>query len=629
MSVDSSANLVNALHSTQLLAPAQLDAVIKDLHRRFPDAKSLARALIEREWLTPYQVNLLLQGSGDKLVLGPYIIVERLGDNALGQVYKARHHLMNRLVTLTIVREELLSQPKAVEQFYQEIQAASQLSDPYIVHAYDAGPIGQTHFFAQEFVEGIDLEKLVQQSGRLPAGTAALFIRQAAKGLQHAYERGLLHHDLRPANLLVAKAHGPSTSVTTKTPLPSSSKLNAATIKIYNMGLTLLQPKTRKGQAAGAEDALDYMAPEQGAQGNRVTDIRSNLYSLGCIFYYLLAGRAPFAGSSSSVKLSQHQKEQPKPLESLRNDVPAQISTVVHSLLAKRPEDRIQTPAELLTALAPANLSRTASDTMSSDGATTSTWPALSGAQALLGGKRWLWLIGGGVAVLLLFILLVALLVRSLAGKAEQTKANAGFVPAPAPILPRYTKKATREETILATLRDSGYPSLEGKWYSIGPFDHKDKKGFDTAFPPESEIDLNKTYTGKENLPLKWKEVPNFRPGEVRDLKPLSEKYQEWAVIYLYHEIEAPQQASMEVSLGSDDTLTVWLNGKVLIANNVYRVAAPDQDFTTLHLQPGKNQLLAKICQGTGDWKFYIFPRWPESLKTAFQTSLQRDFASR
>src|SRR5437870_5018466 len=123
MPVDSATDLVNALRLSQLLTPAQLEDLAHNLLPRHSDARSLARALLEREWLTAYQVNMLLQGAGDKLVLKPYVLLERLGDNVLGQVYKARHHLMNRAVTLTIIREELLAQPQTVEQFYQEIQA--------------------------------------------------------------------------------------------------------------------------------------------------------------------------------------------------------------------------------------------------------------------------------------------------------------------------------------------------------------------------------------------------------------------------------------------------------------------------------------------------------------------------
>jgi len=351
MAVDSATDLVNVLRAGRLLPASQLDELGRDLQGRFPEAKALGRALIEKQWLTPYQVNLLLQGAADKLVLGPYVILERLGDNPLGQVYKARHQLMNRLVMLTVVREELLNQPRAVEQFYQEIQANSQLSDPHLIHAYDAGPIGQTHFFATEYVDGIDLERLVAQAGRLPVATACSFIRQVALGLQHACERGLLHHDLRPANVLVARAAaGGSVSITARTPAPSQTQLRAATIKIANLGLSLLQPRLRAAQARG-DGTLDFVAPEQ-AQGQPM-DSRANLYSLGCLFYYLLAGNVPFPGGTNIEKLVRHQMDQPKPIDQLRNDVPGPVRAILQKMMAKRPEDRIQSCGEVAQALQP------------------------------------------------------------------------------------------------------------------------------------------------------------------------------------------------------------------------------------------------------------------------------------
>jgi hypothetical protein len=565
-----------------------------------------------------------MQGAADKLSLGPYVIIERLGDNAVGQVFKARHQLMNRLVTLTVVREELLSKSDAVEQFYQEIQAASQLSDAHILHSYDAGPIGKTHFFAMEHVDSVDLETLVQQSGPLQVSTAANFIHQAAEGLYHAHERGLLHHDLRPANLLVAKNAVPtSVSLASRTPLPSKTQLKMATLKISNLGLTMLQPRLRRAVAGvpASEGTLDYVAPEQ-AHGSAPPDIRANLYSLGCIYYFLLAGRPPFSGSGSSTTLRQHQEDEPPPLESFRNDVPAETTKLIRTLLAKRPEDRYQTPAELLAGLGPGTTRKLPVGVRSTR----------VGVAKLPGAQRWwqrlprnylLWGMAAGLPLLLGFIVLGAWLLRP-SGTQEKTHAVKASAPLP---LPTYVPKATYEETILATLRASGYPSLEGKWHYIGPFDNPDKKGFDIVYPPEQGIDLQKSYNGKGNQPVQWKELPNFRPGHVYDIRQLLNH--DWAVAYFYHEIDAPHQASLELSLGSDDSITVWLNGQQLLANNVYRDALPDQDSATLYLKPGKNDLLLKICQGTGGWGFYVMPRWPNALKNAFGASLQRDFPKR
>lgn len=609
MAVDSATELVNVLRANRLLSSSQFEELGRDLQRRYPEAKALGRALIDKQWLTPYQVNLLLQGAADKLVLGPYVILERLGDNALGQVHKARHQLMNRLVMLTVVREELLNQPKAVEQFYNEIQAVSQLSDPHLIHAYDAGPIGRTHFFATEYVDGVDLERLVAQSGRLPVATACSFIRQTALGLQNAYERGLLHHDLRPSNVLVAKVApggGGSVSITARTPAPSQTQLREATIKIANLGLSLLQPRLR---ANGKGDGTtDFVAPEQ-AQSR--PDIRSNLYSLGCIFYYLLAGKSPFS-SDSSAKLRQ--ADTPRPLETYRRDVPAPIRDVIHKLMAAQPDDRYSTPAELLAALANGVDSRL----LPSAAAPRRAFRGLIGLRGAL-----------AAAVVLLVCLLAGLSVWLLrSDKTSQPAPTAHGAAPPSQPPAQYVKRGGYEETILATLKASGLPSLEGTWYTAAPFDHNDRKGFAAVYPPETEIDLRAAYAGKDGQRVTWKPWSNFRPGVVHDLKPRSSK-DNWAVMYLLHELEVPYPVALDLSLGSDDTISVWLNGKKLLANEIYRGAGADQDFVTLNLEPGKNQLLVKVCQGTGDWKFYIMPSWPNGVLNQLDENLQRDFPDR
>ncbi len=189
-----------------------------------------------------------------------------------------------------------------------------------------------------------------------------------------------------------------------------------------------------------------------------------------------------------------------------------------------------------------------------------------------------------------------------------------------------YVKKKTRAETILASIRASGLPTFQGKWYYVGPFDNAGNQGFDTAYPPEKEIDLKKTYPGKDGAKAVWKEFPNFRVGEINNLKFF--KNNDDSCIYLYHEIDAREAAKMPISLGSDDALTVWLNGRQLLAHNVQRPAAPDQDHAVLPLKAGKNQLLVKVCNGGGDWAFYIRPAFPAVLEAKFASRLDRDFPS-
>src|SRR5262249_17461492 len=161
------------LRRYQLIGPAQLSELMAaELQGRLPDARALGKELLRRGWLTAYQVNRLLQGRSDELVLGPYLLMERLGEGGAGQVFKAWHRRMKRVVALKVIRRQLLVEPEVVSRFCREIQVVSQLSHRNVVRAYDAGEDGPTRYLAMEYVEGIDLSRLVKQSGPLPAAQA-------------------------------------------------------------------------------------------------------------------------------------------------------------------------------------------------------------------------------------------------------------------------------------------------------------------------------------------------------------------------------------------------------------------------------------------------------------------------
>jgi glucose/arabinose dehydrogenase len=192
------------------------------------------------------------------------------------------------------------------------------------------------------------------------------------------------------------------------------------------------------------------------------------------------------------------------------------------------------------------------------------------------------------------------------------------------PKKPGYVKKASRVETILASLKESGLPTLEGKWHYIGPFDNTENAGFDTAYPPEREIDLTKTYEGKDGQKVGWKEMSDFKVGQVVNLKRFKDN--DNSTIYLYHEIDVPEPVTLPVSLGSDDTLIVWLDGKQVVSENVARPAGPDQNHATLELHAGKNRLLVKVGNLGGEWAFYIAPEFPPSWPAAVRKRLDRDF---
>jgi WD40 repeat protein/serine/threonine protein kinase len=360
MAVASVVDLIEVVRPHQLLESAQLDELERSLRTQFLDAKSLASELVKRGWLTPYQANQILRGEGDGLVLGAYVLLERLGEGGMGVVFKARHQKLGRIVAMKIIRMERLDNPDNVRRFQREIRAAAQLSHPNIVHAYDADQAGDTHFFVMEYVEGIDLKALVTKSGPRPLTEACDLIRQAALGLQHAHERGLVHRDIKPSNLLLAAA-GLRPSAAGNQPA-AEGRSQTAVVKLLDLGLARLEAAandeasgtlTHEGLVMGT---LDYLAPEQAKNAHGV-DIRADLYSLGCTFYFLLAGRAPFAGCSHMDKLFKHQWEEPPPLEKLRADVPPALAAIVRKLMAKKPADRFQTPAELAASLEAIDLS--------------------------------------------------------------------------------------------------------------------------------------------------------------------------------------------------------------------------------------------------------------------------------
>ena len=215
------------------------------------------------------------------------------------------------------------------------MQAAASLSHPHIVTAHDAEEMAGTHFLVMEFVEGEPLDRWLARHGPLPIAEACTYIRQAALGLQLAHEKGTVHRDIKPHNLM---------------------RTEAGTIKILDFGLARVireaaQPAgdhiTAEGTVMGT---ADYMAPEQGRDSHRA-DIRADIYSLGCTLYHLLSGSVPFPQGTTIGKILKHTVARPEPLSSHRADVPPELVRVLDKMMAKKPEDRYQTPGEVAVAL--------------------------------------------------------------------------------------------------------------------------------------------------------------------------------------------------------------------------------------------------------------------------------------
>jgi serine/threonine protein kinase len=340
-----------------LLDRSRLDAVAHDLLGRHSEPRELARELIRRNWLTPYQVNQVLIGRAQDLVLGPYQLLERLGEGGVGQVFKAQHTGTGRIVALKVIRKDLVTDPEVVARFYREVKILGELAHPNIVQRVDAGQVGTSQVLAMEYIEGVDLARLVKATGPLPVAQACDYIRQAALGLQHAHERGLVHRDIKPSNLLVT-SRTPGARASTSSSHLGRWTLDIGLIKILDLGLARLRRPPSANEATMVTKVgsvlmgtPDFLAPEQ-ALDFHAADIRSDIYSLGCTFYYLLAGQPPFAGGSLAQKLVMHREAEPLPLDSFRSDLPRGLGKVLGKMLAKRPQDRYQTPAEVAQAIA-------------------------------------------------------------------------------------------------------------------------------------------------------------------------------------------------------------------------------------------------------------------------------------
>jgi|SRR5579884_47261 len=315
-----------------------------------------------------------------ELDIAGYEVLNWLGEGGMGQVYKARHLRLDRLVALKVIHANRLADAEVLRRFQREARAAARLAHPHVVSIYDAGEAGGKHFLAMEYVEGTDLDRMVRAQGPLPIAQACDFVRQAALGLQHAHERGLVHRDIKPSNLLVTS--------------------EGCVVKLLDLGLARLGPSggseeqisrlTRTGQVMGTPA---FLAPEQAVDSARA-DIRSDIYSLGCTLYFLLTARLPFSGSSVVDILLKHQQETARPLADHRKDIPPGLQEVVSKMMAKRPDDRYQTPAEVVWALGP--FCGAAEPTM-----TTKMAPVRVLAKAP-SGRRWRILAGGAAAVLAL-----------------------------------------------------------------------------------------------------------------------------------------------------------------------------------------------------------------------------------
>ena len=273
--------------------------------------------------------------------LGKYLIEKKIGAGGMGAVFLARDTELKRTVALKVLPRDKAANPILVRRFRAEAQASAQLRHPNIVAVFDSGEADGFLYIAMEYVEGRDLFEMVALRGVVPVRRSIDIIKQVAAGLQHAFEQNIVHRDIKPSNLLIGRN---------------------GDVKVTDLGLarsiddTLETNITRAGTTVGT---VDYMSPEQ-ARNSKLADIRSDLYSLGCTWYQMLTGSPPYPEGSVTNKLQAHAiKPIPDPRD-MNPNVPEGLTAVIQRMMAKKPEDRYQTPADLIEELNHAKLTQAA-----------------------------------------------------------------------------------------------------------------------------------------------------------------------------------------------------------------------------------------------------------------------------
>ena len=267
--------------------------------------------------------------------------VRELGRGGMGVVYAATHSLMGRRVAVKLIHPEFAANAAAVERFRREARAVARLTHPNLVTAFDAGQDGDRPFLVMEYLDGESLADRVERDGPLPIAEACDYVRQAAQGLQYAHDNGLVHRDVKPHNLMLVAS-----------PVASAPGV----VKVLDFGLAALANDGGRMAGQTGPNAVmgtpDYMAPEQ-AEDARSADGRADVYGLGCTLFHLLTDEVLFPMESTLLKLLAHRSQERPSARTARREVPAELDAVLRKAMARRPDERYQTPSELAAALEP------------------------------------------------------------------------------------------------------------------------------------------------------------------------------------------------------------------------------------------------------------------------------------
>jgi serine/threonine-protein kinase len=326
-------DLLTVIRSSGVLTERQLAEIkSKVLQGEYPlDSVELAERLVRDKILTAFQARRILSNRPQGLVVGRYVILDRIGSGSMGRVYKAHHAMMDRLVALKIIAPEIASNERVVARFQREMKLVGRLDHPNVVRAFDADQIHKVLYIVMEYVPGRSLAELFKKRP-IPPGEMIDYAAQSALGLAHAHEQGIVHRDIKPSNILLT---------------------DERRIKILDLGLGVLMAADNASTFATADGiavgTVDYMSPEQAC--GREVDGRSDLYGLGCAAYHLMTGKLPFPGSTPIERLGKRISGRHVPITEYLPDLSPSFVRVIDKLLAHKPHERYATASEAADAL--------------------------------------------------------------------------------------------------------------------------------------------------------------------------------------------------------------------------------------------------------------------------------------
>jgi serine/threonine protein kinase len=292
-------------------------------------SEELADRIVAAGLLSRWQADNLLQGKHKGFFLGRYKLLGHLGRGGMSNVYLAEHVMMKRRVAIKVLPQNKVEDSSYLARFKLETQAAAKLDHPNIVRAFDTDHEGNTYYLVMEYVDGVDLQAMVQKKGPLDFDTAADYIAQVAQGLQHAHDSGLVHRDIKPANCLVNRKE---------------------TAKLLDMGLAKFSaddaPSLTLAHDENVLGTADYLSPEQ-ALNSHTVDLRADIYSLGCTLYFLLTGHPPFPEGTLPQRLMMHQTKSPTSIYKERPDAPRELVDICSRMMVKSPDGRFQSASEV------------------------------------------------------------------------------------------------------------------------------------------------------------------------------------------------------------------------------------------------------------------------------------------